>query len=185
MKAPVLILPGWLNSGPQHWQSLWERDHSEFRRVQQKDWDTPLREDWVARLDDAVLHSAAPPVLVAHSLGCTTVAHWAEKHTRAVHAALLVAPTDLSRPEVPDELHSFRPIPTKKLPFPSILVASTSDPWLSVKRAREIAYAWGSRFESAGPAGHINADSGFGPWPMGEMLLGELMSDRRERAGRS
>ena len=73
----------------------------------------------------------------------------------------------------------------KKMSFPSILVASTSDPWLSLKRAREIAYAWGSRLENAGDAGHINADSGFGPWPMGEMLLGELMSDRRDKAARS
>ena len=184
MKIPVLILPGWLNSGPQHWQSLWERDHPEFRRVQQKDWETPLREDWVARLDDAVIHCGAPPLLVAHSLGCAAIAHWAEKHTRAVHGALLVAPTDLSRPEVPEALLSFRPMPMKKLPFPSILVSSSSDPWLSVKRAREVAYAWGSRFENAGPAGHINSDAGFGPWPMGEMLLGELMSGRRERAGR-
>jgi predicted alpha/beta hydrolase family esterase len=185
MRPPVLILPGWLNSGPQHWQSLWERDHPEFRRVQQRDWETPLLADWVARLDDAVVHTSTPPVLVAHSLGCVTVAHWAEKHSRRIHGALFVAPTDLSRPEVPDALAGFRPIPMKRFSFPSILVASTSDPWLSVKRAREIAYAWDSRLENAGDAGHINADSGFGPWPTGEMLLGDLISGRSSKAARS
>jgi len=72
-----------------------------------------------------------------------------------------------------------------KLPFPSILVASSNDPWLTMECAREFATAWGSQLENAGPAGHINADSGFGPWPIGEMLLGELMSSQRERAARS
>jgi len=185
MKPPVLILPGWLNSGPKHWQSLWERDHPEFRRVQQKDWETPKREDWVATLDAAIAACSAPPVLVAHSLGCTTIAYWATQHSRPVHAALLVAPTDLERAEAPEALHNFRPIPMKKLPFPSIVVASSNDPWLTMERAREFANAWGSRLENAGSAGHINADSGFGSWPIGEMLLGELMSGHRERAARS
>jgi len=185
MKVPVLILPGWLNSGPQHWQSLWERDHPEYRRVQQKNWDLPKRKDWVATLDAAVAVCSARPVLVAHSLGCATIAHWAASHSRPVHGALLVAPTDLARAEAPEALHDFRPIPMNKLPFPSILVAGSNDPWLTMERAREFATAWGSRFENAGPAGHINADSGFGPWPIGEMLLGELMSDRRESAARS
>ena len=185
MNVPVLILPGWLNSGPQHWQSLWERDHPEYRRVQQKNWDLPKREDWVATLDAAIAACSAPPVLVAHSLGCATIAHWAAKDPRPVHAALLVAPTDLAREEAPEALHDFRPIPMNKLPFPSILVASSNDPWLTMARAREFASAWGSRLENAGPGGHINADSGFGPWPIGEMLLGELISGRRERAARS
>jgi len=158
MKAPVLILPGWLNSGPQHWQSLWERDHPEFRRVQQKNWENPLIGDWVSNLDAAIAGCAAPP--------------------------LLVAPTDLERAEAPEALHNFRPIPMVRLPFPSIVVASSADPWLTMERARAFASAWGSRFENAGPAGHINADAGFGPWPMGEMLLGELMSDRHAKVAR-
>jgi predicted alpha/beta hydrolase family esterase len=185
MKAPVLVLPGWLNSGPQHWQSLWERDHPEFRRVRQKDWNNPLVADWVTRLDDAIAGCSGPPVLVAHSLGCATIAHWASKHSRPVHGALLVAPTDLERSEAPEALHNFRPIPRARLPFPSIVVASSNDPWLTMERAAEFSSAWGSRLENAGPAGHINADAGFGPWPMGEMLLGELMSSRTQMAGRS
>ncbi len=184
MKALVLILPGWLNSGAQHWQSLWERDHPEFRRVQQKSWDIPLVGDWVGNLDAAIAQCAAPPMLVAHSLGCATIAHWAAKYSRPVHAALLVAPTDLERAEAPEALHNFRPIPMVRLPFPSIVVASSADPWLTMERARAFASAWGSRLENAGPSGHINADAGFGPWPMGEMLLGELMSDRHVKVAR-
>src|SRR5258708_32412726 len=110
--------------------------------MQERDWENPMREDWVARLDDAVVRSPKPPVLVAHSLGCATIAHWATKHTRPVHGALLVAPTDLERAEAPEALHNFRPIPMVRLAFPSIVVASSADLWLTMERAREFATAW-------------------------------------------
>src|ERR1051325_2702584 len=116
MKAPVLILPGWLNSGPQHWQSLCERYHPELRRVQH--WENPMLGDWVETLDAAIAQCGAPPVLVAHSLGCATIAHWAAKRSRPVRGALLVAPTDLERVEAPAALRNFRPIPMVRLPFP-------------------------------------------------------------------
>jgi predicted alpha/beta hydrolase family esterase len=173
---PVLILPGYDDSGPQHWQSLWEKADPSFRRVQQRSWTEPVCDEWVAALDAALAACAAPPVLVAHSLGCLAVAHHAVRHARPVHGALLVAPPDVDDPSFPPVIQGFRPIPRAKLPFPSIVVASSDDWYMPVDGARALAAAWGSRFVVLENAGHINADAGFGPWPEGERLLAELMA---------
>ncbi|MFJ1703732.1 RBBP9/YdeN family alpha/beta hydrolase [Kitasatospora sp. NPDC088346] len=179
MTAPVvLVLPGFQDSGPEHWQSHWVReDPATFRRVEQADWDRPRLRDWVTALDDAVTAAATPaggPVLLAaHSLGCITITHWAAgapAAARAVTGALLVAPADVDTAEVP-ELVGFRPIPLRPLPFPSTVVASSDDPWCSPGRARAFAAGWGSRHVELGPYGHLNADSGLGSWPEGRTLL--------------
>ena len=178
---PVLILPGYADSGPDHWQSHWERADPACRRVVQDDWLQPRLDDWLARLDRDVRAWATPPVLAAHSLACALVAHWATRAASSgrgvpVKAALLVAPADVDSPaHTPDEVRSFSPIPLVRLPFPSILVASTIDPFVSLTRAKELAAAWGSRLVTLPGAGHVNADAGFGPWPEGRRLLDELL----------
>ncbi|OIP20021.1 MAG: alpha/beta hydrolase [Comamonadaceae bacterium CG2_30_57_122] len=171
----VLILPGWQGSGTQHWQSLWQARQG-YQRVDQHDWQRPLRGDWIARLEDVVLSTTEPAVLVAHSLGCVLVAAWAA-HTRHAHlikAALLVAPGDVEREALRPVLASWSPIPLQALPFKSTLVASHNDPYCSLERAQAFAAAWGSTWVDAGHAGHINADSGLGDWPAGQALLDAL-----------
>jgi predicted alpha/beta hydrolase family esterase len=169
----VLVLPGYQNSGPEHWQSRWELAGPAMRRVEQADWDRPELADWVAELDRAVTAEAGPVVLVAHSLGCITVAHWAARYDRPVLGALLVAPADIDTADVP-ELVNFRPVPLAPLPFPATVVASTDDPWCSPERSRAFAAAWGARLEFAGAHGHLNSESGLGDWPFGRRLLAEL-----------
>jgi predicted alpha/beta hydrolase family esterase len=178
MATSVLIVPGYSNSGPEHWQSLWEREHPEYRRVMQRDWDHPERDVWVSALDQAIVQAAHPVVLVAHSLGCLTVAHWASQYERPIRGALLVAPPDAEAPDFAVDNGGFAPIPLAPLPFPSIVVASTDDPYVSLERAEQFARAWGSLCVNLGPCGHINTAAGFGPWPFGEELLAELCSDR-------
>jgi len=167
MKASnVLVLPGWQNSGPGHWQSLWEVAHG-YRRVEQYDWMQPLRGDWIARLEDVILDSDEAVVLVAHSLGCILTAAWAahSRNTHRVKGALLVAPPDVDREEVRQMLTSWAPVPMHPLPFPSVVLASSRDPYCRPERARAFAAAWGAEFVDAGPLGHLNADSGLGDWP--------------------
>ena len=177
MKASsVLVLPGWQDSGPRHWQSLWVQQHG-YRRVEQHDWQSPLRGDWIARLEDVLLSLDEPAVLVAHSLGCILVAAWAA-HSRNLHrvkAALLVAPGDAERPEIRASLRSWSPSPLQRLPFPSVLVASRDDPYCAFERARLFGHAWGSQFIDYGAAGHLNADSHLASWPEGHVLLQDLM----------
>jgi predicted alpha/beta hydrolase family esterase len=175
----VLLLPGWLNSDPDHWQSRWERSHG-WLRVEQDDWIWPRRGDWMARLDEALLESAQPAVLVAHSLGCHLVASW-RTHSRyidRVRAALLVAPPDVERSDMPPQLHSWRPMARQLLPFTSLVVCSSNDPFCDPGRAAQMAQAWGAKLHALGAHGHINADSGLGDWVDGQSLVGLL----RERS---
>lgn len=174
----VLILPGWESSGPQHWQSLWQTRHG-YQRVEQHDWIKPLRGDWIARLEDVVLSRDEPTVLVAHSLGCILVAAWAarSKNIHRVKAALLVAPGDVERHGIRDQLSTWSPIHLQALPFPSVLLASRDDPFCEFERAQLFAYAWGSQFMDYGDCGHINTGSGLASWPEGHVLLQDLMKD--------
>ncbi|MFD8787488.1 RBBP9/YdeN family alpha/beta hydrolase [Kitasatospora sp. NPDC059599] len=178
-RTTYLVLPGYGNSGPEHWQTRWEAASETFRRVEQADWDHPEQADWVARVDAAVAEAAAagPVVLVAHSLGCVTAARWVATapaaRTAAVRGALLVAPADIDTAEVP-ELVGFRPVALQPFPFPAVVVSSTDDPWVSPGRARAFAEAWGARYVEPGAYGHLNSDSGLGDWPEGRELLAEL-----------
>jgi len=175
----VLVLPGYQNSGPEHWQSLWEAKHPDYRRVLQRDWENPERDAWVEALDRAIAGIGGPVVLVGHSLGCLAIAHWAERDRGRVHGALLVAPPDVERPDFLAGARTFAPIPLRPLPFASIVVASTDDPYATLDRVRHFARAWGSELVEIGAAGHINTAAGFGPWPDGEALLERLRADRR------
>ena len=173
--SDVLLLPGWLDSGPTHWQSRWQALHG-FVRVQQDDWQWPRRGDWMARLDEVLLARDAPARLVAHSLGCQLVAAWAahSSHAARVTAALLVAPPDTERADTPPQLFNWRPIVRRRLPFASLVVASSDDPYCSLARARAMADDWGSAWRELGARGHINGDSGLGDWPEGVALLQHL-----------
>jgi predicted alpha/beta hydrolase family esterase len=172
LSIPILTIPGLWNSGPLHWQTYWEAKHPSVRRVQQRDFDHPDRDEWVATLDAAVRACSEPPVLAAHSLGCSLVAQWViDCGGRGVRGAFLVGPSDVEAPDYPIEGRSFSRMPLAVLPFPSIVVASTNDEYVSVERAGLFADAWGSRLVFIGDAGHINGASGYGPWPEGETML--------------
>jgi predicted alpha/beta hydrolase family esterase len=175
----ILIIPGLGGSGTHHWQTHWEQLTPNARRVEQADWDRPDLSAWLERLANAI-DTAPGAVLVAHSLGCTLVAHLAARRPDlAIEAALLVAPADVdSARRTPQHLRSFAPIPRKRLPFRSMVVASANDPYIAIDRARTLSAAWGAIFIDIGASGHINAEAGFGPWPVGESLLDELISGR-------
>lgn len=175
----VLTVPGWNNSGPAHWQTLWEQEFPALTRVQQREWATPDPDEWVATLHDAVQASRRPTILVAHSLGCVTVARWAAAHketgrTWPVVGALLVAPADVERPGANIALRAFAPIATERLPFGTHVVGSNNDRCCSESRAREFARRWGAGFSLVENGGHINAESGVGAWPGGLAKLAWL-----------
>ncbi|WP_278534764.1 RBBP9/YdeN family alpha/beta hydrolase [Delftia acidovorans] len=168
----IIIVPGWRNSGPDHWQSLWAQQLPHAERVEQDDWLVPHRDPWVAALEQLVLSRPEPVVLAAHSLGCITAAHLGPDASARVRGALLVAPAD---PERRAQLADFAPVPYAPLPYRSVLVASSNDPYCPIRRAGAYARAWGSEFVRLQNAGHINVESGFGDWPLGLALLQSLM----------
>jgi uncharacterized protein len=178
--ARVLVLPGWLNSDAAHWQSRWIARHG-YSRVEQDDWTWPRRGDWMARLDEVLIATAEPVVLVAHSLGCQLVAAWAghSRLTGRVQAALLVAPPDTEREDMPPQLHNWRPVRRGRLPFAALAVVSGDDPYCTPERARGFCADWGAAVHDAGPCGHINGESGLGDWDEGHALLRALAAGVR------
>lgn len=171
----VLLLPGWLNSDHDHWQSRWQRQFG-YQRVEQADWQWPRRGDWMARLDEVLLADPRPALLIAHSLGCQLVAAWSQhsQHTARVRGALLVAPPDTEAEHMPPQLHNWRPIRRPRLPFKAIAVVSSDDPYCDPARAGQMAADWGAELVIAGPRGHLNSESGLGDWPEGQALLASL-----------
>lgn len=175
MQRDVIILAGLWNSGPQHWQTLWQARHPEWTRAPHRDWNHPECGEWVAELDAVIAASEGPPILVAHSLGCVTVAKWAGSGSALkVAGAFLVAPSDVDAQTCPKEAAGFQPMPMEKLPFPSVMVASADDDYITLERARALAAAWGSRLVEIGNAGHVNDASGYGAWPEGQRMLDEF-----------
>jgi len=173
----ILILPGLGNSGPGHWQVRWAEKMSTAAIVEQADWDDPDPDDWTDTIVAAVELAKRPVVLVAHSLACIALVQAAPRFPEGkVKGALLVSPPDLeTNATVPDEARAFSPVPRDPLPFPSLLVISSTDPLCSLERAADFAACWGSDFHQAGDAGHINTSSGHGPWPEGLMMFTRLM----------
>ncbi|MBV1701780.1 MAG: alpha/beta fold hydrolase [Hyphomicrobiales bacterium] len=177
-EASILILPGRGDSPPDHWQSRWQKKIATATRVHQHDWENPQKEKWLAQIHSAVVAQPRPVVLVAHSLGCIAAVWAAHGHLAAgqVAGAFLVAPpSDEMRMETPQIDRAFSPVPRHKLPFPCVLVASRNDPRADFAWSEAFASAIGAQFVDAGEAGHINVDSGFGPWPEGLMRLGTFM----------
>jgi uncharacterized protein len=148
------IIPGLGNSGENHWQTYFETKGSNFVRINQRDLSTVI--------------------LIGHSLGCTTIAQWAKRYGKKIKGALLVAPSDLDAPNYNFPIVGFSPIPVDKIPFKTIVVASTNDEWVSFERAQYFATNWGSEMVNIGEAGHINAASGFGKWDEGFKLLAKF-----------
>jgi predicted alpha/beta hydrolase family esterase len=174
----ILLLPGWQDSDPPHWQSRWEAVHGDHR-VEQHEWMRPLRGDWSARLEEEILAAPGPVALVAHSLGCILVAAWAahSRNTHKVQAALLVAPGDLEREDVCELIPGWAPIVRQALPFRALVIAANDDPYCSADRSREMARDWGARYIDAGRGGHLNGESGLGDWPRGRQLLNDLLKE--------
>lgn len=175
MDCPVVVIPGHGNSGPAHWQSIWQSRNPKWQRMSVADWDNAERDEWVAALDRQISELGPKTLVVAHSLGCLTLVHWANSTSRRIQGALLVAPPDPSSPAYPASTSiGFTPLPMKKLPFRSTLVASTDDPYGSASYAQACAQAWGSLYVEAGPRGHLNSESGLGDWAEGYKLLENL-----------
>lgn len=173
----LVIVPGWRNSGPGHWQSLWAQRLPGAVRVElpEDDWQRPKRSVWVQAIAETVLAQPGPVVVAAHSLGCIATTHLPSDVARRISGALLVAPAD---PERRGVLADFAPVPYQPLPYRSVVVASTNDPYCPIRTAGAYARSWGSEVVRLQNAGHINVESGHGEWPLGLALLQSLLAAR-------
>jgi predicted alpha/beta hydrolase family esterase len=181
----ILIVPGLRDAVAQHWQTLLEaplraagRAVAAVQPMGREDLDCATR---VAAIERTAIAIAGPLIVVAHSGGCITVAHWARQTRRAIAGALLAAPADFETP-MPEgyptlaalQAGGWLPVPRERLPFRSIVAVSRNDPLCRFERAAELARSWGSRLDDLGDVGHLNPASGFGTWPQAEQYIGEL-----------
>jgi len=181
-QAPtVLVVPGLRDHVARHWQTLLIERLPRVHAVAPMGRANLDREARVAAIERAALRIVGPIVIVAHSGGCITVAHWAARTQCRVHGALLATPADFERPmpegyptvvELDDA--GWLPVPRAPLPFPSIVAASQNDPLASAERVAGLAGDWGSRIVDLGAVGHLNPASGYGVWPRAEELIAEL-----------
>ncbi len=180
-KCTILIIPGYGDSSPNHWQGVWLEHFPNAVKVIQKDWINVDSHEWVQILDSAIRLATQPIILVGHSLGCSTILHWihskeSKKSIHKIKGALLVAPPDPdSEAYLALSIKGFDSMPLDKLPFPSILVASADDPYLSIEKGRYFADHFGCEFINIGKRGHIGEDSGLGEWLEGKALLEKLL----------
>ena len=176
MEIKLLIIPGLGDSGENHWQSYWLKKYKNATKVIQDNWNEPQLEKWLDRLNEAILKLDSPTILVAHSLAVSLVMHWASVNSNPnIIGALLVAPADVDSPEhTPESIWNFSPIPLSKLQFPSIVVTSENDPYISVQRAEYFAEMWGSDFINIGQKGHVNSESNLEFWEEGQSILQQL-----------
>lgn len=181
MVAYVLI-PGIGGSSEEHWQTAWEQEWgADAVRIAPRSWSEPDLVDWVAAIERAVSDAEVPDidvVLIAHSLGCWAASAWLnEAPGRHLRGALLVAPPDQTGDTFPAEAAStFVGVAARILPCPSVVVASTNDPYCSLEVAEEFAASWGSLLRVVGELGHLNTASNLGDWPQGRGLLVELLA---------
>lgn len=175
--ASIFILPGLADSGPEHWQSRWQSKLSTARRVEQRDFNAPMREEWVEAILRQTADYAKPLIFIAHSLGVIAFLHAAESLASRTAGAFLVAPPApeeaLKNPAIDPR---FYPFPRAPLAFPSILVGSSADPYADLLFARALAADLKAQFIDAGPAGHINVESGHGPWPEGSIAFANFVA---------
>jgi predicted alpha/beta hydrolase family esterase len=185
MDAPLLIVPGYRGSGPDHWQSWLEQQQPRSTRVTGIDWQQPVLAQWAAVVRDALAKADEPQWIVAHSFGCLASVVAAADRPEQVAQLILVAPADPARFDCmglkPDHTNDRftleRALPTRKLHVRGLVISSRNDPWLAFDKATLLARNWGLALHDAGNAGHINAESGHGPWPQ----LLKLLARRRGR----
>ncbi|MEO0329954.1 MAG: alpha/beta hydrolase [Pseudomonadota bacterium] len=175
-QAEILIVPGYKGAPTDHWQSRWERNIASAKRVEMGDWHKPVFDEWNANLIMAVNKAEKPVFLIGHSIGSQVITRAAAAFEKEVKGAFLVAPPNVENATIrPRHLLTFGPATRDPLPFPSITVASRNDHFCEYEEAEDMAAAWGSLFVDAGHSGHINADSGHGPWPEGLMVLSKFL----------
>lgn len=165
--AIAIILPGIGGSGPDHWQTAWESKYPGLTRFRPSSWDFPDLDDWLEALDVAVAEAEVPPFLIAHSLACLLIAHWAHRSPRTIKGAFLVSVPDTESPAFPVEARSFDNVPARRFPFPTLVIASSNDPFATLDHSRSRARQWGAGYVVVGEHGHINGPSGLGDWRQG------------------
>lgn len=178
----IVLVPGYTDAGPEHWQSYIERKYDHVVRVQQENWNIPERQIWIDKLNETIVNIKGKVLLVGHSCGAVAITQWSDTYSSdKIVGAMLVAPADVDSPNAIPEIHIQRPLALQPLPFPSKLVTSDNDAHVSLDRAYYFAEMWGSDIVVIPNAGHIHTDAGYGEWIEGEVMIEKLLQHPMHR----
>ena len=173
----TIFVAGYGNSINGHWQETWHKALPGSYWVEQNDWATPKRDDWVNALNTLIASIEGPILLITHSLGGSTLVEWNKKHHANILGAFIVAVPDVQNPALPDAISGYHDLSLEKLPFPSLVISSSDDPYCTLSRSEYFAKHWGSKFINAGKLGHINTASNINDWPKGKIELDKFIAD--------
>ena len=175
MSFTIVIVPGYTNAGPAHWQTYIERKYHNVVRVKQDDWLSPVRERWISGLNNTIKQIQGDMLLVGHSCGANVIVQWAQQYQNPnIKGALLVAPADIDSPNALPAITVQRPLPMQPLPFRSMVVYSDNDGHTSLARSEYFADSWGSERVLYKGASHFHTEAGFGDWADGDRLIEQL-----------
>lgn len=170
-----LILHGLGGSGPDHWQTWLYHELIKYgEQAYYPDFpepDHPIKNDWLERLH--MILSEIPEedelIVVAHSLACILWFHYATSSPkRKANKAILVSPPSLHTNF--DAVNTFFPLPTRlsdssKGAEKTVIIQSSNDPYCCVEDT--IYYQdLGIPHVTLPKMGHINTESGQGPWQL-------------------
>lgn len=196
MSLNILTVPGYQGSGDAHWQTWLEQQIPGAKRVSGIDWEQPVVHKWAEAIIRELEASSRKTVIIAHSFGCLASAMALANRPDHVAGVILVAPADPQRfglfgvrkghlanyPSIAEQL------PDGPINVPGLLIGSRDDPWMKLSHAYAWSRRWKLAFHDAGEAGHINVESGVGPWPLIKLLtqsLCALVNDESHRAPRA
>ena len=168
MPRSFLILHGLGGSGPGHWQTwLAARLKADGERIAYPDLpdaDMPSLTAWRGALDGEL--AALPTgqvVVVCHSLACLLwLHHVADGGAQAARALLVAPPSEASGVA---EVAPFLPAPLPKLAAGARLVCSDNDRYCPEGAAALYGEPLGIPVDVIADGGHLNPETGFGPWP--------------------
>jgi predicted alpha/beta hydrolase family esterase len=172
----TVFVAGYGNSTEGHWQNSWCKITKNSYWVEQDDWNNPNCVGWIESLNALVQSIDGPILLVSHSLGGSTIIEWSKKYSANIIGAFMVAVPDVQCEHFPKEISGYQLPPLEKLPFPSMVLASTNDPYSTLDRSKYFVGIWGSDLTIVGDLKHVNADSNIGEWPYGLNLLNKFIT---------
>jgi uncharacterized protein len=178
----ILIVPGHGGAAEGHWQRRVEAKLTTANILPHDDWSYSSLPRAVAAMQAAIDASDLPVVFLAHSVGCQLVTHAIPELVKSgaggkLKGAYLVVPPSPAAVKVMPGIDPALAEPLRDpLPFPSLLIASSNDPHATMEESADLSLAWGAQLVEAGEAGHINKESGHGPWPEGMMRFAGFLS---------
>lgn len=179
----ILVIPGYKGSPNGHWQTWLQTQYPNTERIKEIDHHKPILSQWSAQIQQYLEQQTLPIIIIAHSFGCLAAldAIVRKQLQSKVSGVLFVAPASPyrftsygHRADFPNERSIVETLTIRALGVLGTMVVSRNDPWMNYDHACSLASDLGLLTYDAGYVGHINIESGHGPWPEVKALIDDI-----------